>query len=110
MSLEQISIAAASATVGTDLLSDAQFAESPNRRRIVAAGLAGSAAALDTEVRLVAGVVDIGKMFNAATGANNRDTMFRIGEDIEPGVRIRAYVVDAPATNPINLALDILGS
>ena len=107
MSLEQVSIAAATATVGYDLLRDAEFAEAPYRRRIVAAGLAGSAAALDSEIRLVAGVVDIAKMNNAQTAANTREAMFRIGEILGPNTRLRAFVVDAPATNPLNLAIDM---
>ena len=106
--LQQVSIAAATAVVNYDLLTDAIFQTDGRSRRIVAAGLAGSAAALDTIVRLMAGTRQIGTIYNAATGAVTRDSMFRIGEDIPPNTPIHAYVVDAPATNPINLALDII--
>ena len=108
MSLQQVSIAAATAVVGYDLLTSAEFQVAPYRRRIVASGLAGSAAALDTLIRLMVGNTEVAKQYNSATGAPDRDAMFRIGEDVPGGTEIRAYIVDAPATNPINLALDIV--
>ena len=104
----QVSIAAATAVVNYDLLSSAIFRTDGRSRRIVAAGLAGSAAALDTIVRLMVGSNQVATMYNTGTGAPNRDDMFRVGENVPPNTPIHAYVVDAPSTNPINMALDLI--
>ena len=106
--LMQVSIAAATAVVNYDLLSSAIFRTDGRSRRIVAAGLAGSAAALDTIVRLMVGSNQVATMYNTGTGAPNRDDMFRVGENVPPNTPIHAYVVDAPSTNPINMALDLI--
>ena len=45
----QVSVAAATAVIGYDLLTGVTWAVSSRRRRLVAAGLAGSAAALGYE-------------------------------------------------------------
>jgi|TARA_Y100000310_G_scaffold337751_1_gene425649 N-acetylglutamate synthase/N-acetylornithine aminotransferase len=109
MALQQVSIAAATAVVGYDLLKDAIFQSQPFRRRIVAAGVAGSAAALDTEIRLTIGSNEIAQMFNSSTGAVTKNAdMFRLGDIVPPNQQLHAYVTDAPATNPINVALDLI--
>jgi len=106
--LAQVSIAAATAVVNYDLLQNNLFNQDSSPRRIVAAGLAGSAAAEDSEVRLLVGDREVGQLFNTNTGfpTQNAD-MMPLNEPIPPGSQIRAIVVDAPATNPINLTLDI---
>ena len=104
--LVQVSIAAATAIVGYDLLANESLRQAEQGRSLIAAGLAGSAAALDTKVRIMVGQVEVGKIYNSATGAPNRDSMFRVGQGVPGGVEVHAYVEDAPATNPINLALD----
>ena len=103
----QVSVAAATAVVDYDLLRNTQFKVSSRPRRLVAAGLRGSAAALDTLVALMVGTTEVGRIYNDATGAPNRDAMFRIGARVPPNMEITAKVVDAPATNPINLAVDL---
>lgn len=109
MAIQQVSVAAATAIAEYDLMRDTVFREANNNRRIVAAGLAGSAAALDTLIRLMAGTRQIAVMYNTATGAPQTDRdMQRLGEIIPGGTPIHAFVVDAPATNPINLSLDIV--
>ena len=97
----QVSVAAATAVIGYDLLTGVTWAVSSRRRRLVAAGLAGSAAALDTKIRLMSGTDLVSEMFNAGTGAPNRDSMMRVGETIPAGRQLFAIVDDAPATNPI---------
>ena len=106
--LMQVSIAAATAVVNYDILSTAIFRTDGRPRRIVAAGLAGSAAALDTIVRLMVGSNQVATMYNTSTGAPNRDDMFRVGEAVPSNTPIHAYIVDAPSTNPINMALDLI--
>lgn len=103
----QTSVAAAVAVVGYDLALNTTWRTASVNRRILAAGLAGSAAALDTKVDLFVSNVKVGEMYNAATGANTRDTMFRVGYPVPAGAPISVIVTDAPATNPINLAVDL---
>jgi hypothetical protein len=109
MAIEYVSIAAASATVDSDLLSDAVFQSATRGRQLVAAALTGSAAAGDTEVRLAVGSVQVGKLFNSGTGFPDNQQLFNVGAGVPSNTSLHAYVVDAPATNPINLVLDIRG-
>lgn len=107
MSVVQTSVAAATAVVGYDLLNNTPYKSSSVPRRIVAVGLRGSAAALDTEISILVGRTEVARIFNDATGAPNRDAMFHVGENVPPNAEIIARVIDAPATNPINLAMDL---
>ena len=109
MALEYVSIAAASATVDTDLLSDAVFQSASRGRQLIAAALTGSAAAGDSEVRLAVGSVQVGKLFNSNTAFPDNNDLFGVGAGVPPNTALHAYVVDAPATNPINMVLDIRG-
>jgi len=102
----QVSVAAATAVIGYDLARDTHWQQSNRHRVLVAVGLCGSAAALDTKVRLMAGSRQIGELYNAATGAVLRDHMFRIGAKIPAGEEVHALIEDAPATNPINIVCD----
>jgi len=103
----QVSIAAATAVLGYDLCQNTTWKTSGVPRSIHAAGLAGSAAALDTKVDLFVGDVKVGEFYNSSTGAVSRDTdMFRIGTRVPAGMPITARITDAPATNPINLVMD----
>ena len=104
--LGQISIAAATAVVGFDLAANTTWQQSDKPRRLLAVGLAGSAAALDTEISIFVGNVKVGNIFNSATGAPNRDSMFRIGDLVPPGQEVHAFIVSAPSSNPINLSCD----
>lgn len=108
-SLEMVSIAAATAVLGYDLLQGATFATAQYDRRVVAAGLAGSAAALDSKIDLMVDNILIAVMYNTSVGAPTRDVdMYRVGEPVPPGTTLRALVTDAPATNPLNLAVDVI--
>tara|TARA_Y100000310_G_C20673931_1_gene811784 strand:- start:2624 stop:2953 length:330 start_codon:yes stop_codon:yes gene_type:complete len=109
MGMVQTSVAAATAVVGYDLLVNTTYKSSNLPRRIIAVALAGSAAALDTEAQVMVGNTEVARIFNSATGAPNRDSMFRVGAAVPANQEIMVRIVDAPATNPINLALDIEG-
>lgn len=103
-----ISIAAATAVVGVDLLADQPGAVSNVPRRINYIGLAGSAAALDTQIRLMAGTTQLANPFNSSLGAVTRDDRFALtGATLPAGTRLYAIVTDAPATNPINFTVDL---
>ena len=104
--LGYVSVAAAVAVVTFDLCSNQSWRLSPSRRRIVAVGLAGSAAALDTAVDVFVGNTKVGTLYNAATGAVTKDHMFRIGTPVPGGQEVHLYVTDAPATNPLNAVVD----
>jgi len=104
--LGQVSIAAATAVLGFDLARDTYWQQSDRPRNIVAIGLAGSAAALDTKVRIMVGAHQVGEIFNSNTGAPDRDSMFRIAAFVPAGSEVHAFVDDAPASNPINMAVD----
>lgn len=100
------SVAAATAVVGYNLLSQAEEKQSSRRRTLVGAGLAGSAAAGDTECEVKAGARTVANLFNLATGFPTRDHVMRVGEVIEANEELQVLVKDAPATNAINLILD----
>ena len=104
--LGQVSVAAATAVVGYDLARDTYWQQHSRPRRLVAVGLKGSAAALDTKVRIMVGSNQVGELYNDGTGAPNKDSMFRIGAPIPAGTEVHAFVDDAPTTNAINLVMD----
>ena len=105
--LAQVSIAAATAVVGYDLLGSSTFRQTTQGRVVRRAGLTGSAAALDTQIDLFAGSTKIGSLYNSATGAAQQDaSMFTIQTALPANVSLSALVVDAPATNPVNLVIE----
>lgn len=98
-----VSIAAASATVGTDLYDGQVWARAPQDRVVSGLALKGSAAAGDTEVEVYIDEVRIGDFFNTNTGFPNNDDLLPLeGLFVPGGAQLRAIVRDAPATNPIN--------
>jgi len=106
MGVGQVSVAAATAVVGYDLFADEWFQQLSEDRDLLAIGLAGSAAALDTLVELFIGTEKIGEFYNSATGAVLINAhMVEIEGDVPEGELLHLYVVDAPATNPINVIL-----
>lgn len=106
MALEEVSIAAASAPLGTNLLADSTFRQVGRSRIIRGAALAGSAAAGDTEVEILVGSSVVARLFNKATGFPTRDHLFPVGAFVPANTEVSARVTDAPSTNPINLAID----
>lgn len=103
-----VSVAAASATIGTDLFLNEPWARSPQNRTLDAVGIKGSAAALDTEVEVFIDEQRIGNFFNTNTGFPNFDDMVDMRSAFVPaGALLRCLVRDAPATNPINVRVDI---
>lgn len=105
--LAEQSVAAATAVVGYDLLTNDPLRQSEATRRIRKAGLAGSAAALDTKVELKVGNTTVATLFNVSTGAVLTDAHMRgVGARVPAGVEVRAVVTDAPATNPINIVVE----
>tara|TARA_Y100000310_G_scaffold293381_1_gene322930 strand:+ start:906 stop:1214 length:309 start_codon:yes stop_codon:yes gene_type:complete len=102
-------VAAATAVVGYNLFRDSTLRVAQRHRRLIAVGLKGSAAALDTRVDVMVGSEKVGELFNDGTGAPNRDDMFRLSAPIPAGSELAFQVADAPATNPINAVADVEG-
>ena len=107
MGTGQISVAAATAVVGYDLFQDEWFQIMNEDRELTGIGVAGSAAALDSLLELFVGTRKVGEYFNKATGAVLMDAhRVALDEDVEAGDMLHLYVVDAPATNPLNVDLE----
>lgn len=103
------SVAAAVAVVGYDLFQDLPNATIAAGQRITGVGLRGSAAAVDTKVRIMAGNVEVASIYNNNTGAPGRDDMLPVTYVHRgPPVRVYGIVTDAPATNPINIVANIV--
>ena len=103
----QNSVAAATAILGYDLATNQTWKTNGRNRRLVSVGLAGSAAALDSRVDIMIGEVKVGELYNSSTGAVQKDTdMFRGGGILQGGTPISIIIVDAPATNPLNVTCD----
>jgi len=109
MALIQTSTAAATAVVDYNLLSNHPARQSNRPRTLAYAGVKGSAAALDTLVRILIGTRRLADLYNTGTGMANRDDMFQINATVAANEEISAIIVDAPSTNPINLVLDVRG-
>lgn len=104
----QNSIAAATAVVGYDLFKDTIWQQSPIPRLLSGFGIAGSTAALDTKVSVYIGTVKVGEFYNSATGAVLiSQHMLAMDEAVPPGEQLHCYVDDAPATNPINITVEL---
>jgi|Deesub1362B_J571_1020462.scaffolds.fasta_scaffold31246_2 hypothetical protein len=103
----RVSVAAATAVVGYDLLKEERQQVVSYDRVIWGLMLTGSAAAGDTVIELYVEDVLVGTYANTATGEGN------INSDLQPisdlyvpaGSKIHAIVKDAPSTNPIILKL-----
>lgn len=105
--LTQISIGASTAVVGYDLMRDSTQRTAGYPRVLRGIALKGSAAALDTEIQVMVGQVEVARLFNSGTGAPNRDDLFIVGSPIGPNQPLYCKIVDAPATNPINLTVEL---
>jgi len=106
MGLAQISVAAATAVVGYDLM-QGHIAQQMGRMRVLSAiGCKGSAAAGDTKVDIFVDQTKVGEVYNSGTGFCNMDDVMPIGAyAVPPHSQIHLYVTDAPGTNPINIVL-----
>ena len=98
-----VSVAAATAIVGYDLLKDTRYKRMSDRNRVITEmRLTGSAAAGDTEVELFIGTDYIGNFVNTATGFGNKDDDQGVNATVPAGEEIFLIVKDAPTTDPIN--------
>jgi hypothetical protein len=98
----EVTIAAATAVLGYDLLRDEPWTVSDNPRVINGLGLTGSAAAGDSAADLLVGQYRVARRYNTVTGFPTKDHVTPLDAYVPPGAKISLPVVDAPATNPIN--------
>ena len=105
----QVSVPYGTAIVGYDLFKDTIWQQAPYPRILSGVGCAGSAAALDAKISVYVGTVKVGEFYNSATGAVLvNQHMFAMSSEIPAGDLIHAYVDDAPATNPLNVVVELL--
>jgi len=109
MALNMVSVAAATAVVGYDLLTNRpEITSSAMRRTIRSLALTGSVAAGDTEIDVKVGNRVVATMFNTATGFPTNDaSKFPTSYIVPPGSPVSVIVKDAPATNALNLLIDL---
>lgn len=109
MALSILSIAAATAVVGYDLLTNRPDIAVSSRRRVIRGlGLTGSAAAGDTVVEIKVGARTVSTLYNTATGFPTADaSMFATQYLVPAGTPISMIVTDAPVTNAINPLIDV---
>jgi len=109
MALTILSVPAATAVVGYDLLTNRPDISSGGLPRVIrAVALTGSAAAGDSAIDIKVGNRTVVTIFNTATGFPTNDAAkFDTLYNVPSGQAVSAIVIDAPATNPLNLLIDI---
>jgi len=110
MALIHQKVAVANASVGTDLLINSVYRRDDKPRVIRNAIIAGSAAVADTEVQLMIGTVQVARIPNTIAGTNQKISgldFIGIGAIVPANTEIRLVVTDAPATNPIDVLMNI---
>jgi len=109
MALTMVSVPAATAVLGYDLLTNRPDVTSAGRARVIR-GLAvvGSAAAGDARVQVKVGAAVVATLYNTATGFPTADAaLFPTSYAVPAGSSISIIVDDAPATNPLNVLIDV---
>lgn len=109
MALTTVSVPAATAVLGYDLLTNRADVASAGRRRIIRGlSLTGSAVAGDARVDVKVGANIVGTLYNSALGFPTQDaSFFKTAYNVPAGSAISVIVTDAPATNAINLLIDV---
>jgi len=107
MATYTVSVAAATAVIGYDLVQNEPWTVSENARVLTGIGIMGSAAALDTIVDCMAGLTRVCRLYNRTTGMLNKDDLMELMAFIPAGAKISLPVVDVPATNPINAIIEL---
>jgi len=109
MAISIISIAAATAVVGYDLLTNRpDIQNSASHRVLRAIALTGSGAAGDTVVDFKVGARTVATLYNTATGFPTADaSKFPTSYVVPAGSPLSLIVTDAPVTNALNALVDI---
>jgi len=109
MALSIVSVDPTIAILGYNLLTNRPDIATSGRARVLrAVGLTGSAAAGDSSVDFKVGDRIVSTLFNTATGFPSADAgKFPTSFNVPAGVPLSIIVTDAPATNPLNVLVDI---
>lgn len=109
MPLTTVSVLAATAALGYDMLATRPDIAVAGRNRVLRAlGLTGSAAAGDSALDIYIGSTRVATIYNSATGFPSNDAAkFPTSYLVPASTPVSAIVVDAPATNPLNFLLDV---
>jgi len=109
MALTTVSVAAATAALGYDLLTNRVDVSTAQRRRTIRGlSLTGSAAIGDARVQVKVGANVVATLYNTALGFPTQDaSTFNTQYHVPAGAPISVIVDDAPATNPLNLLIDV---
>ena len=108
MAIYEESVAAATAVLGYDMLQNATYKTSAAKRVLRAVSVTGSAAVGDCKVSFRIGQLEVVAKYNGALLFGNKDDMFPVGAVIPAGMPVSAIVVDAAASNALNIVLDII--
>lgn len=106
--LQELVVAAATLALDYDVAQNAPWKTAPFPRVIRSAAVAGGAAANDYGFAILVGMVEQGRVYNAATGAATLDHRKPLGIVVPPNTPITLRVVDAGATNPYDHVIDIV--
>ena len=103
-----VSVAAAVAILNADLLAGERYKRTPQNRTLEGLALTGSAAIGDSEVEIFIDEIRVGSFFNNALDFPNNDHLIPLESLFIPGgAELQAIVIDAAATNPLNLMLSM---
>jgi len=103
-----VSVPAATAILGADLLLGERFKRTPQARTLEAIALTGSAVIGDAEIEVFIDEIRVGNFFNNALLFPNNDHLVSLESLFIPGSsELQAIVVDAAATSPLNLMLQL---
>ena len=101
-----VSVAAATAVVGFDMMTGQRWKEQGNDRVLTGVALCGSAAEGDSEVEVLVDETRIGSFFNTKLLFPDEDDLIAVNVIVAANAEITVVVVDAPATNPLNVRMD----
>jgi len=109
MALTILSIPAATAVVGYDLLTNRpDIANAAGGRVLRALALTGSGAAGDTVIDVKVANRTVATLYNTATGFPTADaSKFATAYAVPGGSPVSVIVTDAPVTNALNLLIDV---
>ncbi len=100
-----VTVAAATAVLTYDLLKDVVGKRDSSPRRLYGVGVCGSTAAGDCAIDVVVNSIPVATKYNVATGWPTKDHIMPCSVYVPGDADLALIVVDAPATNPINVTL-----
>ncbi len=100
-----VTVAAATAVLNYDLLTGVVGKRDSSPRRLYGIGVCGSTAAGDCAIDVVVNAIPVATKYNVATGWPTKDHIMPCNIYVPGDSELSLQVVDAPATNPINVTM-----